>query len=315
MEFASSKTFTTSDVAQDEATDYWVELICETFVKLSAQQLTPKNFQGGITWKKLGHAEFSTVNASGQEVVRTKEFASSAIDEYLLFSIQRRGQGYVSQDGRTAKLSPGDMAIYDSSRPYSLHFPSSFEQLVVQLPKSKLGADDTRSITALLHPKGSAGAVAASLLSSLNEHLSYGNSSILALESHVIELLGEVTTSPSPRVHSPEPSHNEMAQIRALMRKNLANSAWTVDQLASQAHLSRRSLYRLFPNKGPAEVMRSMRIDKAKTTLRNDPSTLIIQLAHECGFDSESGFIRAFTSDVGVTPKQYASKFTPNGGQ
>lgn len=311
MGFASSKTLTTSDVAQNEAVDYWVELICETFVKLSAQQLAPTNFQGGITWKKLGHAEFSTVNASGHEVLRTKEFVSSALDEYLLFSIQRRGQGYVSQDGRTAKLSPGDMAIYDSSRPYSLYFPDNFEQLVVQLPKSKLGADDTRSVTALLHPKGSAGAVAASLLSSLNEHLSYGNSSILTLESHVIELLGEVTTSPSPKVHS----HNEMAQIRALMRENLANPAWTVDQLARQAHLSRRSLYRLFPNKGPAEVMRSMRIEKAKTTLRNDPTTLIIQLAHECGFDSESGFIRAFTSDAGVTPKQYASKFTPNGGQ
>src|SRR5699024_6460046 len=114
--------------------------------------------------------------------------ASSA--EYLLFSIQRRGEGRVLQDGRTAHLRPGEMALYDSGRPYSLHFADSFQQLVVQIPKTVIGIEDTRKITARSHQRGTPGAVAAQLLVAVNEQLPHGGASLEPLREHILGTLG-----------------------------------------------------------------------------------------------------------------------------
>ena len=48
--------------------------------------------------------------------------------------VRRRGIGIIAQDGREARLMPGDFACYDSTRPYTLNFDSSFEQLVLHMP-------------------------------------------------------------------------------------------------------------------------------------------------------------------------------------
>lgn len=191
----SSHLLTTSVVEQSEASDYWIDLICETFVKLSAQQVDCSEFQGEIRWEALGDLEFSTVTASGQDVFRTKEFVSSASNEFLLFSIQRRGDGFVAQDGRTAQLSPGAMALYDSSRPYSLHFPGPFQQLVVQIPKEVIGIEETRHITAVPHQTGTPEAVVATLLVSMNTQLSHGGTALEPLKEHVLGALREIVVN------------------------------------------------------------------------------------------------------------------------
>jgi AraC-binding-like domain len=54
----------------------------------------------------------------GQYVTREFPVLSAGNEEYLLASIQQRGMGRVEQDGTAATLSPGDIAVYDSTRPY-----------------------------------------------------------------------------------------------------------------------------------------------------------------------------------------------------
>ncbi len=44
----------------------------------------------------------------------------------------------ISQDGRAATIGPGDFALYDSERPYTLHMERPFRQLVWQLPRTML---------------------------------------------------------------------------------------------------------------------------------------------------------------------------------
>src|SRR5207245_10078227 len=87
--------------------------------------------------------------------------------EYLLARLQQRGIGRVEQDGRAATLSPGDLAFYDSTRPYTLHFDNPFHQLVVQIPKRDLMLRDTRQLTARALGQGTAGGVVATFMTSL----------------------------------------------------------------------------------------------------------------------------------------------------
>ena len=56
----------------------------------------------------------------------------------MLISLQVRGIGVIAQDGREARLQPGDFACYDSTRPYTLNFDAAFEQLVLHMPREAM---------------------------------------------------------------------------------------------------------------------------------------------------------------------------------
>src|SRR5262245_56477959 len=109
-------------VEPSHAFEYWCELICDTFVQLSAVPIKKCSFAGQIVHADLAALEISTVRAGGQQVRRTPRLIARAGEEYLLASIQITGQGRVEQDGRVAVLDPGSVAVFDSTRPYILHF-------------------------------------------------------------------------------------------------------------------------------------------------------------------------------------------------
>ncbi|WP_193095985.1 helix-turn-helix domain-containing protein [Brevibacterium sp. FME17] len=296
---------TTELAAPDEAADVWIDLICETFVKLSARRASDAPFHGEIGRETLGELEFSTVTASAQDVYRTRRFAATASDEYLLFSIQREGEGYVSQDGRTAHLHPGGIALYDSARPYSLHFPTDFRQLVVQLPKASVGIDDTRGLTADPHGVGTPGGVIAQFLVAMSEQLQEGGPALDPMVDHVLGSLSEILRSRSVAEEMQLPDQLLRRKAESIMRRDLADPGWSVVRLAAECHASVRTLYRVFPGGGVSSIMRGMRIDAAKQHLRAHPLSTVDAVALRCGFDSGSGFIRAFRAETGTTPRRF----------
>ena len=81
---------------------------------------------------------FSNVRSEGQIVKRTRTRIRRAREEVMLISLQVSGVGLVAQDGREARLEPGDFACYDSTRPYTLRFNAEFEQLVLHMPRDAM---------------------------------------------------------------------------------------------------------------------------------------------------------------------------------
>jgi AraC family transcriptional regulator len=81
----------------------------------------------------------------------------------------------------------------------------------------------------------------------------------------------------------------------------------SVDWLASRCGLSSRHLSRTFRNttgKTLGEFAAEIRIARAKRRLA-ERHALIKEIAHECGFRSQSAFAHAFRRATGVTPQQY----------
>ena len=77
--------------------------------------------------------------------------------EDVLVSVQRAG-GLVRQDGREALLRPGELALYDAARPYTLTFDAPFAQAVFQLPRDllaeRLGSLDGLTASRAVAPPG-----------------------------------------------------------------------------------------------------------------------------------------------------------------
>jgi hypothetical protein len=108
---------TTADIAERKRFQFWQDAVCDTFVELDCQAGRHERFFGEITTAACDGLHFSTVVSESQTVRRTRSRISHAREEVMLISLQVRGVGVVAQDGREARLEPGDFACYDSTRP------------------------------------------------------------------------------------------------------------------------------------------------------------------------------------------------------
>lgn len=89
----------------------------------------------------------------------------------------------------------------------------------------------------------------------------------------------------------------------------------TVDALADQAGLPRRSFERLFTREtgtSPGRYVERVRIDTARRMLERTPDTLS-RVARRSGFSTVETFHRAFRRAMGITPGEYRERFRSAG--
>jgi AraC family transcriptional regulator len=82
----------------------------------------------------------------------------------------------------------------------------------------------------------------------------------------------------------------------------------TVEELAAAASLSRFHFSRMFKEatgQSPSRFIGRLRLELAKSQLIEGRS--IADVAHDCGFSSESNFVRSFRRMTGLTPGQHRS--------
>lgn len=138
---------TTDSVMPHDRQAFWTDVVCAHLVQADCECAEAgEPFAGHIDHWRLAPASpdgnespqaafsVSRIRSQAQRVRRTWRHIAAAVQEQVLVNVQRRGQGVVRQDGRTAVLTPGDLAVYTSDRPYELAFDATFEQTVLIFP-------------------------------------------------------------------------------------------------------------------------------------------------------------------------------------
>jgi AraC family transcriptional regulator len=98
-----------------------------------------------------------------------------------------------------------------------------------------------------------------------------------------------------------------LQRVIEYIHANLAKEI-TVEELAAAASLSRFHFSRMFKattGKSPSRFIGQLRLEFAKSLLVAGRS--IADVAHDCGFSSESNFVRSFRRATGRTPGRYRS--------
>src|SRR5215813_5566973 len=130
--------FTTDGVPGSRRLALWQDIVCDVYVQLDCKSDLGNAFAGSVTRAQLGRASCSEVSSQRQHVFRTPSRIARAHEEFILIALGRHGLGGVMQDGRETLIHPGEFAIYDTTRPYELHFDDAFSQTILQVPRDML---------------------------------------------------------------------------------------------------------------------------------------------------------------------------------
>ena len=277
---------TTDDVGAAERFSYWRELICDTFVGLDAER-PGRGFTGTLESAPLGPLRLTEVRSVAQHVVRSPRQIERGRGDDVLVSVQRSGRGLVRQDGREALLRPGELALYDAARPYTLTFDAPFAQAVFQLPRAllteRLGGLDGLTAARVAAPP--------ELLSG-----SDGERALDLLAVTLGELLG--------RAASPAEAHRRA--IRLHVERGLGDPGLTPAAIATANALSLRYVHRLWGQEGSETLGRHIlrrRLERARADLEHGEGT-VTDIAFRWGFTSPAHFSRAYRAHFGASPRE-----------
>lgn len=241
--------------------------------------------------------------------------ARSTLDHYQI-SVALRGESRTQIGAREAVLSPDTLVIHDMT---------AATRTVVTPP----AADPLAHYLTLVVPRGLLGpllatpdAIASQVVDAttaygrlLRDHLlavAHGARGLTAGEadaavrSLAVLIAGAVRVAPGtePQLARAGALATKLAIRRYLARRD-DPAELDVAGLCRRFGLSRASLYRLFePDGGLVRHVRQLRLRRAFAALAAPPPRRrsILEVALRHGFGSESGFIRAFRREFGVTP-------------
>lgn len=101
-----------------------------------------------------------------------------------------------------------------------------------------------------------------------------------------------------------------MEKYIAIVRENISNPDFSVENLCRELGMSRAAFYRktkAVTTLSPAETIRSIRLECAATLLRTTTLSAA-EIAFQVGFGSYAHFSTYFKSTYGITPKEYREK-------
>ncbi|MGM0698592.1 MAG: helix-turn-helix domain-containing protein [Actinomycetota bacterium] len=310
---------------EDTANDFdgWQGLVSDSFVPLDTEPQRRGGFQGRISARDYDSVVMSQINANPHAVLRTPELIARARSEAhgcaagtncFKVSLQLDGHGLLIQDGREMTLAPGSLAIYDTSRPYTLSFDSDFSSYVMMFPQSRvnLPAGTVGQLTAT--PIGAdhqLGAVVAQVISQAGAMLpTLSRTTGVRLAGNVVDLLTTVMADELSAAGGEIDERQQLwAEITDYIDVHLSDPQLSPSTIAAAHFISVRTLHQIFEGTGEtvAGEIRRRRIEKCRLDLA-DPGqrqTPVAAIGARWGLSDPAHFSRLFRSAVGQPPAGY----------
>lgn len=310
-----------SATPRSDARDEWEALMSQTYVPLAVDTHPELPFYGRVVSGSLAGPEdfnLTTVAGSNQEFRRSKSHIARAGDGYLLASIHTKGEACLSQDGRSAVVSGGDMVFYDTSLPYrwtngsgNWIDSSEFEQVVVQVPITLLreqpGLGTLNLPTAVTVPAVSAAGVVAGFFREFARVQRETPAEAELLADNALGLIASAVRLAAGERPVDTPADTlSREHVMVYLRKRCTDPELTVDEVAAACHISRRTLFRIFDGgETLTAALRKLRVRHAQALLDHHPPYPPAAVAFGSGFATVRHFYRAFQRETGMTPGEY----------
>jgi AraC-like DNA-binding protein len=300
----------------------WRDAVCDTFVRLECTPERRAPLHGCIQAGMLGQLHVARVQSSPQFVERTRTRAQQADEAFVLLSVQLRGRTVVQQGQSQAVLTPGCIAFYDTTRPYTLSLPNDFDQIVLHLPHHMLQGKTLSGLDHMAERLHASNPFAQAILALAPQLLRMVGAARPAIAERTcaaaVELIALAMDSlaDQPSTHSDEPTPTQgvaadalVWRTRELISRQLDDTELSPARLASQVHVSLRRLQEVFQLQGTtlSDSIWDMRLDFARSLLASAQGAResISTIAYRAGFGDLAHFSRRFRQRYGVSPSEF----------
>jgi AraC-like DNA-binding protein len=305
-----------------ERFEFLHELVAQTWVPMECHSDHRADYRAVFRSSGLGAMQVVVMDILSTKVCRTPRLIRREAPDMLKVFMPVRGGGtyLVAQDGRQARLRPGEFAFYDTRRPYEVDcapgdydagqamtfmFPCS----LLPLPPSQL-----KRLTAVTMPATAGiGALTSQLLVHLARTIDRCTPAEAArLSTAALEVLASRLAHELDAMDSVTPETHRRAmltQIHAFIQQRLGDPELSPGTIAAAHHISVRYLHKLFQEQGTtvAGWIRQRRLEGCRRDLA-DPelaSRPVAAIAARWGFSSASYFGQVFRAAHGMPPHEY----------
>lgn len=262
--------------------------------------------QGELSCSTLGQVATFQIAGTSQVLYRSAARVSQAENAPVKACVMKSGTMFLTRKGEEdLRLRPGEIAIYDTSIPYRLHFESQWDCTVMTVQREQLSLPERTLDKAFkqLFASPGAGEILMQLIdSSVSNGAASKESSELLGHAAIDLLAGLVYEKAAPYA----PDEALRIAVHSYIRENLASFNLSVEHIARAHRLGVRTLHRLFQHEeiGVAELIRTLRLEAVYRDLR-DPrlqNLTILTIGMNHGIQSQAHLTRLFRAKYGVTP-------------
>jgi AraC-like DNA-binding protein len=294
-------------------TEVWRDRLGTAFGQLVPEATGTRTPEGSLAGTQLGALAAFEVSGTPQVVRRTPGAVRRMPIDLLKICVQVRGRATVFQGDRQVELSPGQMAIYDTGRPYHLRLEQQWTCAVMAFPRDALSLPEhvlTASMTHAYPLTDGPGAVLAGFVASA---VLRRDSFRDPVRETVAGRLGEAglhliagTLSDAAIPDGDAAADALRLQVLAYVRAHLAEPDLTHTRIAAVHHMAPRTLHRLFEHE-PYTVTDYIRTRRLESAMRDlvDPLLAhrsIAAIAAHWFFAGQAHFTRAFHAHYGMNP-------------
>lgn len=309
MEYVS-----TQEVQAGGRRRYWEEAVSAIYTETAVSLCDQHEFYGRIAWRAIDEVVLSEISSSGQVVTRESRHIRWTERELIQINFQLEGTGMIAQDSRQAWTRPGEVVVYDSSRPYEMRFDGPFRQLSVDFPRAMLNARfgraeslTARSFSGLQGP----GRFLYSYVKSLVQQAAEEDLMIAhRVQDHLVDLL---VTAFSGFTQSDKPCASAsrimtLYRVKTCLNENLRDPELSPAMVARSQGLSLRYLYDLFEDEETtiSRYIQHARLDRCRADIEDATQfgRSISEIGFSWGFSDSAHFSRAFRSRFAMTPRE-----------
>ncbi|WP_168221108.1 helix-turn-helix domain-containing protein [Actinomadura sp. WMMA1423] len=305
----------TEQVPPQDRTAYWREVICSTFIQLDVAQAGGARFRGMVRNHQVGPIRATRILTDPMTAERSRRHLRSAEEDVCLLALQLRGRTVGHQDGRRAVLEPGDLALFDSTRPYLVDFQGSqFDHLVLQFPRAALRERGIEAGAATAHriavDSTIGRLVSPFLINATRVADTAGPETGRRLAEMALDLVA-TALAPLTGVDRPPASPGEelLRRVRLYMQLHLSDPCLSPPKVAAAHNISLRQLHRLFAREGTT-FGRWLREERLRRCFDDLGSPLlaglsIAEIGARWGLPDAPGLSRAFRARYGMSPREH----------
>ncbi|MEU1301406.1 helix-turn-helix domain-containing protein [Streptomyces shenzhenensis] len=312
----------TSLIPQGDREEAIRSALWESFVRVDVDHHRPaRDISVRMGLGALGPIRICSAESTAVTVRRTGRLAGMDEESAVFVGLQMSGTSLVEQRGRQSLLRPENLAVYESTTPYTLRFDQAVDHHFLRIPREVLALPDRalRDVAAI--PLGSGNPVARLAFRyfaelAVSEDIR-GGVHAEAIVQPSVELLRAAMTSQlgASRAKRAALEASLGLRITQYIRMNLADPTLSAARIAAAHGISVRHLYTVLAQSGISlgDWIRSHRLAECRRELAGPGGRrrTIAGIARSWGFPDPAHFSKAFKRAYGISPRDWREHHHP----